>query len=83
MYLEFVKFLTVFVCAFALVELSLGCGQNKTRQKRQDGPDFAGIVAEGAATIIDLAQQGGGFRNNFKVKIGNFHKSINEFVEHK
>lgn len=70
MYLEFVKFLTVLMCAFSLVELSLGCG-NRTRQKRDDGLDFAGIAAAGAAIAIDLAQQGAGFRDNFKVNIGN------------
>lgn len=70
MCIEFVKFLTVLVCAFLLVELSLGCG-NRTRQKRQDGPDFAGLAAAGAAVAVDLMQQGGGFRNNFQVKFGN------------
>lgn len=62
--------MTVLACAFSLVEVSLGCGQNRTRQKRQDGPDFAGIIAEGAATIIDLAQQGAAVKHNFKAKIG-------------
>ena len=70
MYFEFVKFLTVLMCTFAFVELSLCCG-NRTRQKRDDGSDFAGMAAAGAAMAVDLMQQGGGFRNNFKVKIGN------------
>lgn len=79
MYLEFVKFLTGFVCIFSLVELSLGCG-NRTRQKRQDGTGFADMAVAGAAMAVDLLQQGGGLRNNFQVKFGNenyFHKSKN------
>lgn len=70
MYFEFVKFLTVLVCTFSLVEQSLGCG-NRTRQKRQDGPDFAGMAAMGVGMAVDVMQQGGGFRNNSTFKIGN------------
>lgn len=74
MYVEFVKFLTSSLLVFSLVEFSLGCG-NHTRQKRQDGLDLAGTLAAGAAMAVDMAvdilQQGGGYRNNFKIKIGN------------
>lgn len=81
MYFEFVKFLTILVCVFSLIEQSLSCG-NRTRQKRDDGPDFVGM----AALAIDLVQPSGGFRNNFKVKFGNENlKPIYfiKFAEHK
>lgn len=70
MHFEFVEFLMVLVCGFSLVELCLGCG-NHTRQKRQDGPDFAGMAAAGVGMAVDVMQQGGGFQNNVKMKIGN------------
>lgn len=69
MYLEFVKFLAVLICSFSLVALSVGC-RNRTRQKRQDGPDFAGIAAAGVAVAVDLLQQGAAVRSDFKFKIG-------------
>lgn len=68
MYLEFVKFLTVLVCTFSLIELSLGCG-NHTRQKRE-GPEFTALVAAGAAMAIDLMQQGAGIQSDFQVNAG-------------
>lgn len=74
---EFVKFLTVLICACSIVEPSFGCG-NRTRQKRDDGPDFAGLAAAGAAMAVDLMQQGGGFKNNFKVKIGNRKQKLEQ-----
>lgn len=71
---EVLKWLTVIVCVFSTVDLSSGCGQ-KTRQKRQDGPDFAGMAAVGIGMGMDLLQQGMqkgvGFNDKFEVKIGN------------
>lgn len=73
MYIEFTKLLTVLVCTVSLVEVSLGCG-NRTRQKRQDGLDFADMAAAGVAVAVDLLQQGAAVEKKFKFKIGNEKK---------
>lgn len=66
----FFKFLIVII-ALSIVEPSLACDKNKTRVKREDGPDFVGIGMQAAATAMELAQQGGAIEHNFKIKSGN------------
>lgn len=61
------------VITFAIIDLSLGCGnknQNRTRAKREDSPDFGGIVASGAATAVELIQRGAAAEHGFHAKIG-------------
>lgn len=65
------------VITFAITDLSGACGnknqnqnQNQNRTKREDGPDFAGIAASGAATAIELIQKGAAVKHGFHAKVG-------------
>lgn len=61
------------VIVLSLVDLSVAC-RNKTRQKRQDGPDFAGMAAAVIGQGMEAMTQGAGIKNDFKVKVGNEHE---------
>lgn len=66
------------VITFAITDLSVACGgtknqnqnQKQNRTKREDGPDFAGMAASGAATAIELIQKGAAVKHGFHAKIG-------------
>lgn len=61
------------VITFAIIDSSLGCGnrnQNRTRAKREDSPDFGGMIASGAATAVELIQKGAAAEHGFHAKIG-------------
>lgn len=65
------------VITFAITDLSVACGnknqnqnQNQNRTKRENGPDFAGIAASGAATAIELIQKGAAVKHGFHAKVG-------------
>lgn len=73
---KYLKFLTVII-TLMIVGQSLACDEkNKTRIKRQDGPDFIGIGMQAAASVMEVAQQGGAIKHNFKVKAGNENSKL-------
>lgn len=61
------------VFTLAVLKLSLACRNNSRTKRAPDGPDIGGMMAEGAATAIDLAQQGAAIGGGFKAKMGNSH----------
>lgn len=58
--------------------------QNSMRVKRE-GPDLVAIGMQAAATAMEMAQAGGGIKNNFNVQHGNefsrFKLNANKFIK--
>lgn len=73
-----IEFLT-FVFVLCLVDFNSAC-KNRTRQKRDD-PDYAGMAASAAGTVIEMMKQGAGAKSDMKVKYGN--QNDNQIIKSK
>lgn len=80
-------FLVVALALFMNVQ-SLPCSNKNSTRVKREGPDLIGIGMQVAATAMEMAQSGGGMKNNFNIQHGNenifrhFKLNANKFNQH-